>query len=344
MTVASVICEGFGPGASLSGVVLEGYSIGAPAAVAVGLITEGLGLGPSEMLIREGFSSFTGVPDPPVTNKQYTNCTLTNWSGDSLQENQTPAVVVGDIFVTDIKTTPGNYPVTVNGDGTVVINALGDTTRQSFQADIFDASLSTDYGAFTVYINNHAPVVSVQPPDISIFLGNAIPTIAFTAPPSPYVTDQDGDPLTSVLLSGSLPTGVTLANNVLSGIATSIVSNPIVIQFSDPIGATANLTMNLTVGSNATVPNVVGLQLSVAQADITAAGLTSSFVPQGSTAPFGQIISQSPAAGTNVVGGSNVALIMSTGSLTPVQTTITTIAATGQFVVSEIFGQFKTES
>ena len=65
----------------------------------------------------------------------------------------------------------------------------------------------------------------------------------------------------------------------------------------------------------AAVPNVVGLSQSAAQTQITSAGLALGTVTQqaSATVPVGTVISETPTAGTQVSGGTAVALVVSSG-------------------------------
>ena len=63
-----------------------------------------------------------------------------------------------------------------------------------------------------------------------------------------------------------------------------------------------------------TVPNVVGLQQSLASSVLASSGLTTGVVtPQASPLPIGQVISQAPIAGSTVASGSAVNLVVSAG-------------------------------
>jgi hypothetical protein len=66
------------------------------------------------------------------------------------------------------------------------------------------------------------------------------------------------------------------------------------------------------------VPNVIGSSQTAATAAITAAGLTLGTVTMQSSATVvaGNVISESPAAGTSVASGSQVSLVVSTGAAT----------------------------
>src|SRR6185503_14497116 len=63
-------------------------------------------------------------------------------------------------------------------------------------------------------------------------------------------------------------------------------------------------------------PNVVGLTQTAATNAITAAGLTLGSVTTATstTVPAGSVVSQNPAAGTQVLFGSAVSLVVSTGA------------------------------
>lgn len=74
-----------------------------------------------------------------------------------------------------------------------------------------------------------------------------------------------------------------------------------------------------------TVPNVIGMQQADAVQRLSAQGLTSSIVPQSSTAPPGQVIGEAPGAGSQVDKNQLVVLDV---SKPPVTTTPTTTAKT----------------
>ena len=67
------------------------------------------------------------------------------------------------------------------------------------------------------------------------------------------------------------------------------------------------------------VPNVVNMTQAAATTAISFAGLAIGAISQetSATVPSGSVISQNPAAGTNVAAGSAVALVVSTGPAAP---------------------------
>jgi serine/threonine-protein kinase len=69
--------------------------------------------------------------------------------------------------------------------------------------------------------------------------------------------------------------------------------------------------------SQVAVPPVVGQTLNAAQQQLSARGLESSSTEQDSDRPKGEVISQSPNAGTRVDPGSTVSLVVSRGPVKP---------------------------
>ncbi|MDT3780004.1 PASTA domain-containing protein [Nitrospira sp. MA-1] len=114
------------------------------------------------------------------------------------------------------------------------------------------------------------------------------------------------------------------SNNLLVGVVTPVNSPavPIGTVISQDPAAGINVVPGSPVDlviSGVAVPNVVGLAQTVAQTAIAAAGLTvgaESTVNSG-TVPIGDVISQTPAAGTNVLPGNAVTLVVSLGTAVP---------------------------
>ena len=88
-------------------------------------------------------------------------------------------------------------------------------------------------------------------------------------------------------------------------------------------------TVNLVVSLGIAVPNVVGLPQAAAQTAITTAGLTvgTGTTANSATVPIGNVISQTPAAGSNVAAGSAVVLVVSLGPAVPNVVGLTQTAA-----------------
>jgi hypothetical protein len=80
-------------------------------------------------------------------------------------------------------------------------------------------------------------------------------------------------------------------------------------------------TLGLGVGAAVVVPNVVGETLAQAIIDITALGLIESDTNAYSdSVAVGLVISQSPSGGSNVAPGSNVAIVISLGPQSTIDT------------------------
>jgi Protein of unknown function (DUF2612)/PASTA domain len=90
-------------------------------------------------------------------------------------------------------------------------------------------------------------------------------------------------------------------------------------------------SVDLTVSTGPTVPNIIGDTYTTAQAALTAAGLTVGLVTNAlNPAPAGQVFAQSPVAGTtNVPLGAGVNFSISLGSITDTVPNIVGLSASG---------------
>src|SRR5258705_9610335 len=130
----------------------------------------------------------------------------------------------------------------------------------------------------------------------------------------------------------SVITGAGLTTGAVALQSSSTVASGNVISESPPAdtrvasGSAVNLVVSTgsTGPSQVAVPNVVGQTQAAAASAITGAGLTMGAVaPQSSrTVASGNVISESPPAGTRVASGSAVNLVVSTGSTGPRQAEI----------------------
>jgi hypothetical protein len=122
-------------------------------------------------------------------------------------------------------------------------------------------------------------------------------------------------------------TGAGLALGAVTMQSSSSVASGDVISENPTAGASVakGSAVALVVSSGpamVAVPNVVGNAQAAATAAITGAGLTLGTVSKQSsnTVPSGNVISESPAAGTSVASGSAVALVVSSGPATGAHT------------------------
>jgi len=116
---------------------------------------------------------------------------------------------------------------------------------------------------------------------------------------------------TTAIAGGGLTLGTVTPQSSATVVPGTVISqNPSAAAL---VGSGA--AVDLVVSSGVAVPNAVGATQAAATSAITAAGLTLGTVTQqsSSTVTSGSVISQNPAGGTNVAGGSAVNLVVSTG-------------------------------
>ncbi len=129
-----------------------------------------------------------------------------------------------------------------------------------------------------------------------------------------------------------------------TGVSTGTLSSPGTYQamLSCPgTGTTSGFaTAEVTVSAptNVMVPSVVGLNQAAATSAITAAGLTLGSLTQmhSSTVPSGNVISESPTAGSSVAQGSPVSLVVSSG---PAQVAVPNVLGDAQAAATTVITQ-----
>ena len=140
-------------------------------------------------------------------------------------------------------------------------------------------------------------------------------TVAATGGRTPYAWS---------VVAGSLPAGVSLnaATGAISGTPTAPGTFNVTVRATDSSvpSVTAERQFSLVITGQVVVPNVVGLSQSAATSAIAGAGLTQGAITGAPSAsvPIGQVISQTPAGGSQVAQGTAVALVISTGSGSPI--------------------------
>lgn len=134
--------------------------------------------------------------------------------------------------------------------------------------------------------------------------------------------------LTQAAASSSI-TGSGLAMGSVSNASSASVPSGSVISQNPSAGAqvASGAAVALVVSTGpapVTVPNTVNMTQAAAIAALTSAGLTTGAVTTASstTVPSGKVISQNPAAGAQVAGGTAVALVVSTGPPVAVPNTV----------------------
>ena len=197
---------------------------------------------------------------------------------------------------------------------TFIANVAGDYLVQLI---VNDGTVDSDPD--TVTITAETTVPANQPPTI-------------TSPPVTQATvgqlysyqvaarDPDNDPLTYALVNPPAEMSINPTGNeagLITWEPTQTGDFSITVTVTDGKSDPVSQTFTITVKEAAmvTVPNVVGLSQTAAEAAITAAGLTVGTVTQetSSTVLAGNVISQNPAADASVARGSAVNLVVSSG-------------------------------
>ena len=228
-------------------------------------------------------------------------------------------VPIGNVINQDpaagINVVPGS-PVDLVISGVAVPNVVG-VIQGNAQTAITNAGLTvgtvTTANSATVPIGN---VISQAPAaGTPVFQGNAVAFVVSVGVAVPNVVGLPQGTAQSAITSANLAVGtVTMANNTTVAIGNVISQNP-----AAGTNVAAGSAVALVVSLGASVPNVVGITQGNAQTAITNAGLTVGTVTSANSASvsIGNVISQNPAAGTNVEPGSTVAFVVSLGTAVP---------------------------
>ncbi len=196
--------------------------------------------------------------------------------------------------------------------GPAVPNVVG-LTQAAAQTAITRAGLRlgtvTSTNSQTVSIGR---VISQNPqPGNKVAAGSAVNLVVSLGAAVPNVEGLTQAAAQTAITSAGLTVGtVTTVNSATVDIGAVISQTPSAGDNVAPGSA-----VDLIVSLGAAVPNVVGLTQSNAQKALAAAGLTVGTVTTtiSATVPIGDVIGQTPGAGTNVPPGSSVALVISSG-------------------------------
>lgn len=131
-----------------------------------------------------------------------------SFTGFSLLMGASPPAVLGDTFIVQARTMPGNYTVTVANDGTFVIASGGDSSRQSFTYSLFRRASGITDGPATVWINELGPSWGQKITIQQVLLPIPAP-IDINLAGAPYATSPEGDALV-FSYTGTLPPNVVL--------------------------------------------------------------------------------------------------------------------------------------
>lgn len=318
----SLVTRGFVDNSSDTDLLLRGFAQNLPTfPVGAAFVTRGFGTGSTPaLLLRRFFTSYLGLPQIPPTGTVYQDfLTLPPApSADSVVAGAVPAVQNLDVWQVPLVDTQA-YPIVPFSDGTFQILVGSNTARQDFPGNIWSAKqLFGFYGSFQTYVNDIPPIQTAPLPPQVLTLGVAMTPLDLSL----YVMSVTGDPLVYAIVSGVLPSGVTLSGSVISGTPSTQVSSALIISVTDLAGGVTDLTPLVITFGIAPVPFPT-IQATIIA--LSAAGFVASpvFVYAYSlTVPDGYVISINPVPGSDVPVDTPVQLTVSLGLPNPVELTI----------------------
>ena len=161
-----------------------------------------------------------------------------------------------------------------------------------------------------------------------VTLGNAVFANGTGIPVPNVVGDTPADAELAIGAVGMTVGTISMQLSATVAAGNVISQSPTMSNFGYPSGT----AVNLVVSAGATgilVPNVVGDTQAAASTAILAAGLTVGSVTTASsnTIAAGDVISESPAAGTGVLSGTAVSLVISSGGTLPAESLVYSFGA-----------------
>ncbi|MBZ5558675.1 MAG: PASTA domain-containing protein [Acidobacteriia bacterium] len=222
------------------------------------------------------------------------------------------------------------------------------------QLIVNDGTVDSAPDTVTISTTNSKPVANAGP-DRTVSVGDLVTLDGSGS------SDADFDPLTFRWSITAAPAGSTAALSDPAAVQPTftpdiagtyvfqlIVNDGLVDSDPDTVAVTANAVVH-----NVIVPDVTGTTQADAQAALIAAQLVLGVVTteNNNTVPAGEVIRQSPAAGSSVPTGSAVDIVISLGPGVPVLTSISVTpanqtiprGATLQFAATGIFSDSHTE-
>jgi beta-lactam-binding protein with PASTA domain len=242
-----------------------------------------------------------------------------------------PGVVISQSPAAATQVAQGSAVNLVVSTGVAVPNVVNQT-QAAATTTLTNASLIV--GTVTTQSSGSVPSGSVisQSPAASAQVagGTAVNLVISTGPAMVAAPNVAG------LSQAAATTAITGASLVLGTVTTqsSTTVAPGLVISQSPVAATQVLqgsAVNLVVSTGVTVPNVVNQTQAAATTALTNASLTVGTVTTQSSATVasGSVISQSPAASTQVAGGSAVNLVVSTGPSATGPTVDATVSSDG---------------
>jgi uncharacterized protein (TIGR03437 family) len=190
-------------------------------------------------------------------------------SGLSITTTSLPSIQIGQFFTTQLNAiggfspytwtvVSGALPVGVTLSTSGILSGLPTSGGGQVIIQVADASSATAQRSFTIQTGVTGLTI----------LTNQLPVALLNQQYSFQLQAAGGSaPYTFTLLSGTLPTGITLSSNgLLSGVATSVSIASLTFRATDVTNATTQATLTLSVSqsafsfTNATVPNATQSQ------------------------------------------------------------------------------------
>lgn len=160
------------------------------------------------------------------------------WGGSeiSLFSGASPAIVNGDIVAASNATLPDGFQFQISSTGVPKVFSNGSVARQNIQLNVYDMTFRQWMGEVTDYVNDTAPII-LDPTAYTIFYNTnvSISDIDLGA----FATDIEGD-LITVSTGSTLPPGLTLAANFLTGTPTLAGTYPVTFVATDILGLASN--------------------------------------------------------------------------------------------------------
>ena len=243
MAYAGLATRGYSEASHLDGsvalVVFAGMAstVAPNAALATGAYGIGTDIG---WVVRRGYCAYPGLVEPIPANKQYKDVGGLPWVPPALSilQGASPPAVNGDVMVVDTFSSPGNYPITLDQDGTFIVAVNFDTARQSFVANRIIAATGVFDGEYTNWINNVPPSQPGLSNDIDVTIGTNFGPIDLNN----LIRDIEGDPISYSVDSNAMPPGIQLSGSLVSGIPTAIGGFTPVFTATDITGDSSLLT------------------------------------------------------------------------------------------------------
>ncbi len=209
--------------------------------------------------------------------------------------------------------------VVSNGPPMVAVPAVTGLTGAAATTAITGAGLTvgtvTQAPSTTVALGN---VISESPiAGTSVVLGSAVNLVISSGPPQvavPTVTGLTQSAATTTITGAGLIVGTVTQASSPTVAAGSIISESPVAGTLVTIGSAVNLLVS-TGPAPVAVPDVTSLTQAAATTSITGAGLTLGSITQAASTAVvaGNVLSESPGAGTLVPPGTAVSLVVSSG-------------------------------